>query len=118
MLCAVARGATSAGLTPEQTLTAALTVGGLILVAFSMAFNLAAPAEGGRHPFFANGWFGWAVAIAITCAAASAGAAWWDLYHSPWPHGLNAWVKAGGIAVGIAVQPIFAFVINSQARKL
>ena len=106
----------ASGLDPKDVLANALVLETLIFVVFSFSFTLAQPTRGGRHPFFAQGWFGWAVVAVIAAVAASAGAAWWQLYHSPWPSSRIEWVEAGGLAVGIVAQPLFAAIVNGQAR--
>jgi hypothetical protein len=103
--------------TPTETLANALTIEGLIFVAFSFAYGLAASRPGGSHPFFAQGWFAWVVTLVIAYVAASAGADWWVIYHDHWPKdGLDT-LRAFGLLVGIGVQPIFAGVISWQAKS-
>jgi hypothetical protein len=76
---------------------------------------LAQPTQGGRHPFFAQGWFGWLVVAVIAVVAAAAGAAWWQLYHEHWPDGIVGWIEAAGLGAGIIAQPIFAAMVTTQA---
>jgi hypothetical protein len=107
--------ATASTFEAKDVLANALVLESLIFVAFSFSYTLAQPTEGGRHPFFARGWFGWLVVTAIGAVAAAAGAAWWQIYHSSWPDHPVGWIEAGGLAVGIIGQPVFAAVINAQA---
>lgn len=101
----------------KDVLTNALTAEGGIFVAFSLAFALTAPSAKGRHPFFAQAWFGWLVVLAIAVVALSAAAAWWDLYAHSFPASKSGRVQAIGLLTGIAVQPIFAACINWQAKR-
>jgi hypothetical protein len=107
--------ATATTLEAKDVLANALVLESLIFVAFSFSYTLAQPSEGGRHPFFAQGWFGWLVVVAIGAVAAAAGAAWWQIYQSAWPDHVVGWIEAGGLAVGIVGQPVFATIINAQA---
>jgi hypothetical protein len=100
----------------KDALSAALALEGLLFVSFSMAFALAGSKEGGNHPFFVQGWFGWLVFGAIFCAALAAGASWWGIYGEGDPGGgIGTFLQGAGLAVGIAAQPIFAFILNFQA---
>ncbi len=107
----------AAGIEAKDALADALVLETLIFVAFSFSLSLAQPSRGGRHPFFAQGWFGWAVVLVIAAVAAAAGAAWWQLFHSPWPDGAIAWIEAAGLGVGILAQPLFAALVNAQASR-
>jgi len=104
------------GFAPQQALTASLTAEGLLFAAFSLSYNLVQPREGGRHWFFAQGWFALCIAAAVAAAALSAGASWWATFEPDWPDGANEAMRAGGVAAAIVLQPIFAFVIAWQAR--
>lgn len=115
-LVALAVSTVNAGISHKDALVDALTLEGLIFVAFTFAFTLAGWSERGRHPFFAQGWFGWCVVFAIAAVAAAAGAAWWGIYSPSWPTEALSRLEAGGLALGIVVQPIFAAVINGQAK--
>lgn len=101
----------------KDALSNALTAEGLIFVAFSLAFSLAQPSDRGRHPFFAQAWFGWVVVLAILGVALSAAESWWTIYGDQFPSGTQARIQAVGLALGIAVQPLFAALINWQARR-
>jgi hypothetical protein len=101
----------------QDILSDALTMEGLIFAAFSFSYTLAQPSDGGRHPFFARAYFGWLVCLAIAAVGIAAGAAWWGAFKPQTLHGVNAWLKAGGLAVGIVAPPIFSAIINVQARN-
>jgi hypothetical protein len=103
------------GLEAKDVLANALVLESLIFVAFSFSYTLAQPVQGGRHPFFAQGWFGWVIVATITAVAAAAGAAWWQLYHPNWPHQTAEWIESVGLGVGIVAQPVFAAIVNHQA---
>lgn len=109
-------GSTQTGLTPNDALIAALTVEGLLFAAFSFAWTLAQPVEGGRHPFFTGAYFGWIVVAVVSAVAAAAAAAWWGIYSPDWPDDPISAIEAIGLLAGIVAQPIFAAVINAQAR--
>lgn len=104
-------------LAAKEALSDALTIEGLLFVAFSLSYSLAGGKPGGRHPFFTQGWFGWLVVLVIAFLAAAAAAAWWEIFHDDWPDRWSETLTAFGLLVGIAVQPIFAFIINTQAAK-
>jgi len=104
------------GLSPSASLTTALTVEGLLFAAFSVSYQLAKPKQGGRNRFFTGAWFGWLIVAALTCVAVSAAASWWATFQPDWPDTTNEMLRAGGLAVGIVAQPIFAAIINWQAR--
>lgn len=117
ILAAASEATDDVGLPPRASLTVALTVEGLLFAAFAVSYSLAHPTEGGRHPFFAQAWFGWCIVITISAVAVSAGAAWWATFEADWPTETNEVLRAGGLALGIVAQPIFAAVINWQARS-
>jgi hypothetical protein len=98
-------------------LTTALTVEGLLFAAFSVSYALAQASDRGRHPFFAQGGFSFWIAATIAVVAVSAGAAWWATFEPDWPDGCNEKLRAGGLAIGIVSQPVFAAIIAWQARK-
>jgi hypothetical protein len=113
-----AQAASEIGLPPRQALTTSLTVEGLLFAAFSVSYNLATTAkDGGRHPFFARAWFGWLIVLVLLAVAASAASAWYATFKPDWPKSFGEQVRAFGLAAGIAAQPLFAAVINWQARK-
>jgi hypothetical protein len=107
--------AIASALEPKDVLANALVLESLIFVAFTFSYTLAQPVQGGRHPFFAQGWFGWVIVLVIAAVAAAAGAAWWQLYHPNWPDDPAEWVEAIGLALGIVAQPVFAAIVNKQA---
>lgn len=117
LLAAASHATDDVGLPPRAALTTALTVEGLLFAAFAVSYNLAQPKDGGRHPFFAQAGFGWLIVAVIAVVAASAGTAWWATFEPDWPKGGNEIVRAGGLALGIVMQPIFAAIINWQARR-
>lgn len=101
---------------PGDGLGNALTIEGLLFAAFAFAFRLAEPTPRGRSPFFAQAWFGWLFVFAIGAAALSAGASWWEAYTPCTLEGFGHWVRAAGLLSGIVAPPIFAAIINWQAR--
>ena len=109
-------GAATTFPSPGETLTNAITLEGLLLTAFAFAVRLAEPASGGRSPFFAQARFGWLFVLAITAVGVSAGAAWWEAYCPEEIDGVTEHLRAGGLAIGIVAPPIFATIINWQAR--
>lgn len=101
----------------SDPLAAALTTEGLLFAAFSVSFGLTQPVEGGRHPFFSQGWLGWCIVVVITIVAAAAGGAWWETFGAVWPHTCSGRVLAVGLAAGIVAQPVLAAVLASQAKR-
>jgi hypothetical protein len=107
----------SVGLPPRAALTTLLTTESLIFAAFAITVSLALPSERGRSSFFTQGWFGWIV-VGILTVIATAGlhALYATLQPAP-PHGWNAWVRAVGLMVGIAAQPLLAIPITLAAIR-
>ena len=99
-----------------DSLAASITVEGLIFAAFSLSYGLTQAVEGGRHPFFAQGWFGWCVVGIIGVVAAAAFGSWWGAFASPWPSNWSGKVTAVGLLVGIISQPIIAGVLAAQSK--
>lgn len=97
-----------------DSLAAAITVEGLIFAAFSLSYGLTKAVEGGRHPFFSQGWFGWCIVVVIAVAAVAALGAWWDAFAVSWPSDLSSKVTALGLVVGIVAQPVIACVLAAQ----
>ena len=114
---AVAQTANEVGLPPRESLTLALTAESLLFAAFAVSFNMAQPTRTGRHPFFAQGIFSFVIVGAIAAVAVAAGAGWWATFEPKWPSGGNEWMRAGGVAVPIVLQPLFALAIAIQARN-
>jgi hypothetical protein len=108
-----------AGLSSTDALTTALTVEGLLLAAFGVSYSIATtPTRGGRSIFHTRAWFGWLIVATIAAVAISGAAAWWHLYGAdPWPKHWNARLQIYGLALGIVLQPVFAAIINWEARK-
>jgi len=105
------------GLTPRAALTTLLTTESLIFAAFAITVSLALPSDRGRSSFFTRGLFGWiVVAILAVIATAALHALYATLQPAP-PHGWNAWVRAGGVALGITSQPLLAIPITLAAIK-
>lgn len=113
-----AQVASEVGLPARQALTTSLTVEGLLFAAFGVSYNLATTAkDGGRHPFFSKAWFGWLIVLVLAAVAASAGSAWYATFEPDWPNTNGENIRAFGLLAGIVMQPIFAAIINWQARK-
>ena len=112
-----AQSANEVGLPPRESLTLSLTAESLLFAAFTVSFNMAQPTKKGRHPFFAQGVFSFVIVAAITAVAVAAGAAWWATFEPNWPTGINQWLRAGGVAVPIVLQPFLALAIAIQARN-
>lgn len=104
-------------LSPAESLTATLTMEGLLFAAFSVGYKLTGVTRRGRSTFFTQARFGWCIVAVIALVAAGAGASWWDIFGSNWPENLGSLLLGIGLAVGIVAQPIFAGVINHQSRK-
>ena len=110
-------GVNSAGLSPSEALIAALTMEGLLFAAFSVGYNLTGSTREGRSNFFTQAGFGWCIVAVIFLVALAAAASWWELFGSDWPRNFGELLLGVGLAAGIAAQPIFAGVINQQAKK-
>jgi len=102
---------------PQESLSSALTIEGLLFAAFAFAVRFSEPSPKGRSAFFAQGWFGWLFVLAITATAVSAGASWWAAYEPTSLTGVNLWLRAGGLVLGIVGPPVFAAIINWQAKR-
>lgn len=111
--------ATAEGLPSTDALTTALTVEGLLLAAFAVSYSIATtPSRSGRSVFHARAWFGWLIVATIVAVAASGAAAWWHMYAPDlWPKTWNARAQMYGLALGIVLQPVFAAIINVEARR-
>jgi hypothetical protein len=72
LIIAVGHSPDPPSLEAKDVLADALVLETLIFVAFSFSISLARPSRGGRHPFFAQGWFGWAVVLFATLVNAQA----------------------------------------------
>lgn len=104
-------------LSPADSLTATITMEGLLFAAFSVGTKLTETSSKGRHPFFARGGFGWAVVGVLYFLAVAAAVSWVEVFGIGSPSSLGEFLLALGLALGIASQPIFATVINHQLGK-
>jgi len=112
------QAASEVGLQPDQALTTALTVEGLLFAAFSVSYNLATTRkDGGRSIFVTKAWFGWLIVIVLVAVAASAWSAWCATFPPEARDTDGEKIRAYGLFVGIVAQPIFAAIINWQAKK-
>jgi hypothetical protein len=114
---AAGAAASERGITPEESLIAALTMEGLLFAAFSIGYGLSGSSRRGRSKFFTQGWFGWGVVAVITLVAAGAAVGWWETFHPGWPANFGELLLGAGLALGIVAQPLFAAAINSQAES-
>jgi hypothetical protein len=103
-------------LAPAESLTATLTMEGLLFAAFAVGTKLTEPTKKGRNPFFVLGWFGYCVVGALFFIAAAA-VSWVEVFGVGGPSSPGEFLLALGLAVGIVLQPIFATVINYQLAK-
>lgn len=101
-------------LTPAESLTATITMEGLLFAAFSVGTKLTETTKKGRHPFFTLGWFGWCVVGVLYFLAMAAAVSWVEVFGVGWPASPGEFLLALGLAIGIVGQPIFATVINQQ----
>ena len=94
---------------------AALTIEGVIFVAFSLSFSLRGYSKKGRHPFFTKGWLGWLTVIIISAVALAAVFDLLAIFSKPHhPHGFRQWWSAGALFGGVVAQPVLAAFIASQ----
>jgi hypothetical protein len=107
----------NAKLPPADSLTATITMEGLLFAAFSVGTRLTESTKKGRNPFFVLGWFGFCVVGAIYFVAAAAAVSWIEVFGIGGPSSLGEVLLALGLALGIVLQPIFATVINYQLAK-
>lgn len=104
------------GLSPGESLTAAITMEGLLFASFAVADKLTEATTKGRNRFFTQGWFSWCIVAALLFVAAAGCAAWVETFGFGRPSNLGEGLVAFGLAAGIVSQPVFAAVINWQAK--
>jgi hypothetical protein len=104
-------------LTPAESLTATITMEGLLFAAFAVGTKLTEPTKRGRNPIFVLGWFGYSVVGALYLIAAAAAVGWIEVFGVGAPSSPGEFLLALGLAIGIVSQPIFATVINYQLAK-
>ncbi len=107
----------NANISPADSLTATITMEGLLFAAFSVGSKLTEPTKKGRNPFFVLGWFGFCVVGAVYFVAAAAAVSWVEVFGIGWPSSVGELLLALGLALGIVLQPVFATVINYQLAK-
>lgn len=105
-------------LPPADSLTATITMEGLLFAAFAVGSKLTETVDGGRHVFFAMGWFGWTIVGVLYCLAAAAAVSWVEVFGVGWPSSPGELILSLGLAVGIVGQPAFASVINVELSKV
>jgi hypothetical protein len=107
-----------AGLTPQQALTTSLTAESLLFAAFGVSYSLATTTiDKGRSAFFTKAWFGWLIVGVIAAIAASGVSAWHAVFDRDWPNDTGEYIRTYGLLAAIVMQPIFAAIINWEARK-
>jgi hypothetical protein len=111
--------AAAPGLSASDGMIASLTMEGLLFAAFSIGYALSGPTREGRSRFYTQGWFGWCIVAVIALVAAGAAACWWEVFGSGtgWPGDTGEALLGLGLGAGIATQPIFAGVINHEAKR-
>lgn len=107
----------SPGLSASDALPLLLTTESLLFAALGVSVALTAPAPGGRAPFVATGRLAGCIAFTLTLVAVGGAAAWLTVFTSPDAHGWGPWLRAGGIAAGIVLQPLFAWLIFFGVRR-
>ena len=101
-------------LAPADSLTASITMEGLLFAAFAVGSKLTEEKEGGRHAFFAQGRFGLCIVVVLFVIAAAAATSWVEVFGIGWPSSFGEALLSLGLAVGIVAQPVFAAIINDQ----
>jgi hypothetical protein len=96
-------------LAAPDALTLLLTVESLLIAALAVAISLTGPKPAGGKPFVVKGGLVLLIAFAITIVAAGAAAAWFALYVDVGPSGVEQWVEAVSLAVGIVAGAAFAW---------
>lgn len=96
------------GLSPQASLTTALTIEGLLFAGLALSFRFHASAEGGRKWWSSGKVFGWTITAAILGAAVAAGASWWAVFSPDWPCDINEILRAWPLLLGIIVPPVVA----------
>lgn len=104
-------------LTPADSLTASITMEGLLFAAFAVGSKLTEWVDGGRHTFFALGRFGWTIVGVIYFVAAAAAVSWVEVFGVGWPASPGEFLLGLGLSIGILAQPVFATVINYQLSR-
>lgn len=109
---AAAAPADDSGLSPQATLTTGLTVEGLLFAALAISYRFHLPTESGRAKWMTGGPIGGTITFAIACAAVAAGAGWWATFSPDWPDGINEWMRAAPLTMGIIIPPVIALVVT------
>jgi hypothetical protein len=112
----VAAASDDVGLPPRQSLVMLLTTESLIFAAFSISATLALPTPTGRALFFAQGRFAFSIVGVLAFIAVAGGFALCATLEPDPPAGINEWIRAAGIGVGIAAQPVLAWAVAKAAK--
>lgn len=106
------------GLPPRSSLTTLLTTESLIFAAFSISATLSLPTAGGRRPFYSQGTFAYCIVAVLFAIATSACFALYATLQPDSPHGVNEWIRAAGIGIGVVAQPFAALAIAMAMKKV
>ncbi|HEV2772754.1 MAG TPA: hypothetical protein VGV57_08010 [Thermoleophilaceae bacterium] len=100
------------GLSPPGTLTLLLTTESLLFAAFGVGVALTTPTAEGRPAFIAQGYLALGVALVILVVGIGAFTAFLEILDWGRLRGFSSIAQATAIAVGIAMQPVFALVVG------
>lgn len=103
-------------MTSTQALTTLLTTESLLFAVFSVALafgssGLTSVVSAGFARSMVK-----AVAVVLTVLGIGACTAWIEVFVGACTHGFTEWAPAFGIAVGVAAQPVFAWILVCKVR--
>ncbi|HEY3544134.1 MAG TPA: hypothetical protein VGK79_16475 [Gaiellaceae bacterium] len=94
---------------------AALTIEGVVFVAFSLSYSLRGYSKKGRNRFFTKGGLGWLTVVVIATVALAGVFDWIAIFSKPHqPHGFREKWEAYALLGGVIAQPILAAFIATQ----
>jgi hypothetical protein len=109
--------AATQALNATDSLTASITMEGLLFASFAVGNQLAEVSVRGRSTFFTQGHFGKVLVAIIALVALAACVSWVEVFGFGVPSTPGEGLLALGLAVGILAQPAVAGIINWQTES-
>jgi hypothetical protein len=103
-------------LDPADSLTATITMEGLLFASFAVGSQLAEVSAKGRSEFFTQGHFGKVLVGVIALVAVAACVSWVEVFGVGDPSNPGEALLGVGLASGILAQPVIAGIINWQTE--
>lgn len=105
------------GFTSANALTTLLTSESLLFAVFALTLSLGASTSAQVSLASAGRLIGIYAATLLTLLATGAAVAWGDVFLTDWPERFGQWFPAIVMAIGLAAQPVFAWLLVASLQR-